>query len=205
MFCASLISLIFLAQSATALSVVSSTLKPPSGFAAHNFGPASSRLDNVLYSAERPGNPPGRDDKVTDEQVIDWIAYVRSHGVTHVIALLDENELANYSNLPQLYRQAGLQFTRQSMNDSNAAATIFQILSDCENRQERVVTHCTGGIGRCGRVCAGWLCVRYGLTPQVATEETLECARTHNINRAGNADLLVDWLQTNGIELPAAK
>ena len=182
----------------SAFSAISPSLQ--SSFAPHNFGPASSRSDNILYTAERPGNPPGKRDLVSDDKVREWIDYIQSRGVAHVIALLDESELDNYSNLPLLYQQAGLDYTRQSMNDVDVAANIYQILQDCDQAQTKVVTHCTGGIGRCGRVSAGWLCVKYGLSAQEATEETLECAAQHNIHRAGNAELLLDWLRTSGIE-----
>jgi hypothetical protein len=167
-------------------------------FAPHNFGPASTR-DTILFTAERPGNPKEKNDPVPDSKVIEWMDYVKARGVNRVVALLDENEMKIYSNLPSLYQNGGLQFTIQSMSDPEAPSKLFNLLQSCAENNESVVTHCTGGIGRCGRVCAGWLCFRYGLTPEEATKETLACARDYNIHRAGNADLLEEWLKTSGL------
>lgn len=161
--------------------------------AIHNFAPASSR-DTFLYSAERPGNPPGKTDAVADETVDEWIAFMKDQGINRVIALLDENELVNYSDLTGLYKAGGLKSHVQPMREQGASDKILTILRDAESASEKVVVHCTGGIGRAGRVTAAWLVDRYGLGAQEATDETLAQATESGTIRKGNADMLTEWL-----------
>jgi hypothetical protein len=159
----------------------------------HNFGPASSR-DTFLYTAERPGNPPGKKDLVPDEKVYEYITFMKEQGVARVLLLLDEQEIAIYSDLLNMYTAGGLLYNIQSMNEEGAAKKVMAILKASEEQGERVCTHCTGGIGRCGRVAAAWLVERYNLTPAVATEETLAQAAASGVTRNGDATALSEWL-----------
>jgi protein-tyrosine phosphatase len=159
----------------------------------HNFGPASSR-DTFLYTAERPGNPPGKKDLVPDEKVYEYIAFMKEQGVARVLLLLDEQEIAIYSDLLAMYTAGGLLYNIKSMNEEGAAKKVMAILKASEEQGERVCTHCTGGIGRCGRVAAAWLVERYNLTPAVATEETLAQAAASGVTRNGDATALSEWL-----------
>jgi hypothetical protein len=162
----------------------------------HNFGPASAR-DTVLYTAERPGNPTGKTDVIPDEKVQEWIAFMKEKGIGRVIILLDDNEFTNYCGdlgLLAMYEAGGLQYNVQSMNAPGASENIMAILQASEKGQEKVVTHCTGGVGRSGRVAAGWLVERYNLTPALATEEALAQGAASGINRKGDASALAAWL-----------
>jgi putative intracellular protease/amidase len=159
----------------------------------HNFGPASSR-DTFLYTAERPGNPPGKKDLVPDEKVYEYITFMKKQGVARVLLLLDEQEIAIYSDLLAMYTAGGLLYNIQSMNEEGAAKKVMAILKASEEQGERVCTHCTGGIGRCGRVAAAWLVERYNLTPAAATEETLAQAASSGVTRNGDATALSEWL-----------
>jgi len=190
----------------------------------YNFGPVSSR-DRLLYTSERPGNDPrNRDAKVPDSDVEEWIRYVKSEGITHVVALLDENELHNYlpTGLLNLYERHGLECFVQPMKHPNAASNIYELLQRCdeynnnsnnnannnnscreEERQQeqheptkpkKVVTHCTGGVGRCGRAAGGWLVRRYRLTPREAADEIVSYASRNGIKRKCDAKLLEEWL-----------
>jgi hypothetical protein len=159
----------------------------------HNFGPASSR-DTFLYTAERPGNPPGKKDLVPDEKVYEYIAFMKEQGVARVLLLLDAQEIAIYSDLLAMYQAGGLQYNMQSMNEKGAAKKVVDILKASEQQGERVCAHCTGGIGRSGRVAAAWLVERYNLTPDVATEEVRAQAATSGVTRNGDASALSEWL-----------
>jgi protein tyrosine/serine phosphatase len=165
----------------------------------YNFGPASQR-DTVLFSAERPGNPPGKTDPIPDERVVEWIQFMqeKEQNIHTVVALLDDNELVNYkpTGLLTLYRKYGLKCQVQSMNDPRAAHNLFRLFEQAETAQQRVVTHCTGGIGRCGRVAGAWLMHRYQLTPEQASQETLQCARHVGMIRACDPVQLKQWLDT---------
>jgi protein-tyrosine phosphatase len=159
----------------------------------HNFGPASSR-DTCVYTSERPGNPPGKNDLVPDEKVHEYITFMKEQGIGRIILLLDENEIAIYSDLLAMYQAGGLQYNMQSMNEHGAAKKIAAILKASEKQGERVCAHCTGGIGRSGRVAAAWLVERYNLTPDVATEEVLAQAAASGVTRNGDASTLSEWL-----------
>lgn len=160
----------------------------------HNFGPASMR-DNVLYTACRPGDPPGKLDAISDESVEEWINFMKEHGVHRVISLLDENEYSNYdADLRKQYADGGLEYLCQEIRQEGAFANISQYIHQAAANEEKVVAHCTGGIGRAGRVAAGWLVHRYGLTATEATEETLSAASKANVIRKGDVIALTAWL-----------
>lgn len=160
----------------------------------HNFGPVSLR-DSVLYTSCRPGHPPGKADPISDEAVQEWIRFMKERGVSKVICLLDDNEYANYdSNLLQLYSDGGLEYLCQAMKSEGASANIINYVEEASSNGEKVVTHCTGGVGRAGRVAAGWLVRHYGLSPEQATEETLTVAKNDGINRKGDVEALSAWL-----------
>lgn len=177
---------------------VSTTSRP-----LYNFGPASTR-DKVLFTAERPGNNPNeKTAKVPDSAVRDWISYVKGKGISTVVALLDDNELSIYepTGLMNLYREGGLQAFVQPMGAPSASNKILDLLRNAEassNTGGGVVTHCTGGVGRCGRVAGAWLVHRYNLSPQQASKETLDCAQRHNMHRNCDPDLLEEWLEVGG-------
>jgi hypothetical protein len=126
----------------------------------HNFGPASFR-DDVLFTSERPGNNK-TNSIIEDDKVQAWIAYMKEKKINHVLCLLDKAELDDYeSDLLFAYKQAGLQCTVQPLgSDRRAAFKVFQILSAAEQRAEKVVAHCTGGVGRSGRVAGMFVFMR---------------------------------------------
>lgn len=185
--------------SASSVGSNAASVKPPPG-ARYNFGPATTIRDGcVLYTAERPGNDPNasKSDKVSDDKVREWISFIKEQGVSRVVALLDENELEPYepTGLMSLYKAGGLDCSVQPMREPGAAYNLFKILLEAEKSNTKVVTHCTGGIGRCGRVCAGWLVFRYGLSPTEATEEVLASAKEYHVTRAGDAGALSKWIE----------
>jgi protein-tyrosine phosphatase len=124
------------------------------------------------------------------------VNFMKDKGVTNVIVLLDENEfdIYDYPGLLNIYEQQGIRFLRQSMDEANASKKIYSFVNNVKNMGGKVVTHCTGGIGRCGRVAAGWLVCEYGLSPEQATMETLEQAKVSGVTRAGDAKKLQAWL-----------
>lgn len=134
----------------------------PSLSASFNFGPASTR-DTILFTAERPGNSSTTTTGVADvAKVQEWIAFMKQQGIANVIVLLDDNELTMYHDpdLLQRYKIAGFEFLVQPMNGQNACQTIMAFILRAESKNERVVAHCTGGVGRASRVAACWLMKR---------------------------------------------
>ena len=76
----------------------------PAGDNALNFGPAST-LDDTVYGACRPGGAPEGGVRIPDAEVAAWAAAVSARGVTRVVSLLDDAELASYDTpLPEQYK-----------------------------------------------------------------------------------------------------
>jgi len=163
----------------------------------HNFGPASSR-DDILYTSERPGGDPGEDGtEISTSLVQEWINFMKTKGVQHVLVLLDDNELDIYQSpgLLTLYQQNGLTVHRNPMGVHGAAERAIQTIRDVEAAKEKIVAHCTHGMGRSGRIAAGWLSIRYGLSTKDATNEALDSARKNGMQRMGHQKALEAWLE----------
>jgi len=165
----------------------------------HNFAPASAR-DAIVFTAEQPG---GTDDTktprpISNEIVNDWIAFIKEQqGIDHVLVLLSDDELEIYAEpgLLALYEMGGLTVHRVSMGAEGASKTAMGIINLVESKDEKIVTHCTGGVGRAGRVAAGWIATKYGLSPTDATEEAMEQAREAGTARLGDEGKLAKWLE----------
>jgi protein tyrosine phosphatase (PTP) superfamily phosphohydrolase (DUF442 family) len=173
--------------------------------ALHNFGPASSR-DSVVFTCERPGGDPGPQTQIkTSEAVNKWIQFMtqEDRNIKHVIILMEEKELSAYEEpgLIQAYQDGGMSVHHVPYSSDKAAEKIMTILKDVETKEERVTAHCTHGMGRSGRVAAGWLVKRHGLTVDEAVEEALSTARTHGVERMGAPRQLKEWLRIQDPEL----
>jgi protein-tyrosine phosphatase len=131
--------------------------------APHNFGLASTR-DNVLYTSERPGNESIEESTMADQdEVNQWMAFMKEQKVTCVIALLDENEyeaVYDRPGLPAMYQDNGFKWLIQPLGHSKSTTAIFKYIKEEEAAGGKVVVHCTGGTGRASRVAAGWLVYR---------------------------------------------
>jgi protein-tyrosine phosphatase len=166
-----------------------------------NFGPASSR-DNTVYTCERPGgDPPEPGAKLVPSKVLPgWIDYIqKKNGVTNVIILLAEDELlAVYEEegLIAAYQAAGMTVHGIPYKSENSASNIYKVLENVMAKEEKVVAHCTHGMGRSGRVAALWLTQHYGLSPEVAIDEALEAARQGGVERMGAPRQLKEWIET---------
>ena len=180
----------------------SSTMEPiftPKTDIPFNFGPTAPR-DTTLYTAERPGNSILSDTvtSVTNEQVQEWIGFMKEQGIGHVLVLLDDNELEVYEEpgLLQLYQDGGLTPHQTPLGEDGAYGKITDILKDIDEKGEKAVTHCTGGTGRAGRVAAGWLTSsKYGLSAEEATKEAVESAIDSGVHRLGNVEKLQKWME----------
>mmetsp|Transcript_2295 Transcript_2295/g.6460 ORF Transcript_2295/g.6460 Transcript_2295/m.6460 type:complete len:208 (-) Transcript_2295:368-991(-) len=173
--------------------------------AERNFGPASTR-DSLVYTCERPGGDSKGAKIATQQEVDQWIAFMTSSGrnVRHVIILMEPNELEKGydDSLIEKYQQGGITVHHIPYSSPQAYAKAMAVLKQVEKannentqqQQQQVVAHCTHGMGRSGRVAAGWLVERYGLSPEQAVEEALAAARTTGVERMGAPRQLQEWM-----------
>lgn len=167
----------------------------------HNFGPASAR-DSIVNTCERPGG-----DKVyegstkipTLEAVSEWIKFMTSpeRNILHVIILLSDDELKAYDDpgLIAAYQSGGILVHHIPYASEKSYKKIMSELDKIErDGNGNAAVHCTHGMGRSGRVAAGWLIHRYGLSVEEAVEETLATARKAGVERMGSPRQLAEWI-----------
>lgn len=163
----------------------------------HNFGPASSR-DAVVNTCERPGGDTKGLKINTREKVSEWIEYMTASepNIQHVFILLTDKELECYENpgLIRAYQEGGISVHHIPYASEQAFQKIMAELDELYSRGENAVAHCTHGMGRSGRVAAGWLVHRYGLSVEEAVEEALEAARQNGVERMGSPQQLKAWM-----------
>lgn len=133
----------------------------------YKFAPAWEN-EQIVFGAARPG--------YTNNKVQDWIEFMKCQDIKRVCCLLPEQQLASYSNLLGTYKQ---EFGNQLVSWTPIAdfhlcdletltQKILPFLIEADKQNEKVVVHCSGGIGRTGHVLAAWLVSVRGLSNQAA-------------------------------------
>jgi protein-tyrosine phosphatase len=141
----------------------------------YKFAPASA-TEPIVFGAARPGY------KI--EEIERWIKFMKTVQIEYVCCLLSASQLKSYPNLLEIYQQEfGVDYLRQVKDQRVCWAPIedFQLvdrevltqqilpfLSIANRNSQRVVVHCSGGIGRTGHVLAAWLVAGRGLSNQAA-------------------------------------
>ncbi len=129
---------------------------------------AASAGETIVFGSARPG--------YTDRQVQAWIEFMQDRDIKRVCCLLPENQLNRYSNLLNTYRDifgkdAILWTPIADFNLVNADVFVDRILPFlmlADRSQQKVVIHCSGGIGRTGHILAAWLVAARGFDRQLA-------------------------------------
>jgi protein-tyrosine phosphatase len=142
----------------------------------YNFAPASNH-EPIVFGAARPG--------YRDEQVSGWIEFMKTQGINGVCCLLPDTQLKRYSNLLDRYRQAfGADQVCWAPIEDFCFATpeclthqILPFLARADQRQEKVVVHCSGGVGRTGHVLAAWLVAGRGFLVKEAIATVKQTGR----------------------------
>lgn len=125
-------------------------ITPRNPAAQHNFGPISFR-EKTLFTAERPGHP--GTGGVPTEIVEDWIRFIKSQGISNVLIIMDDSEFGVYEiDLKDFYQQAGLKVYHIPFSSEDCYERTMALIEEMDRKGEKVVSHCTGGKGRCGRV-----------------------------------------------------
>ncbi|MEH2235781.1 protein-tyrosine phosphatase family protein [Nostoc sp.] len=133
----------------------------------YKFAPAGEK-EQIVFGAARPG--------YTNNKVQDWIEFMKCQDIKRVCCLLDDQQLAYYSNLLDTYKQ---EFGNQLVCPApitdfhlcdlkTFTQKILPFLIEADKQNEKVVVHCSGGIGRTGHVLAAWLVSVRGLSNKAA-------------------------------------
>jgi protein-tyrosine phosphatase len=139
-----------------------------------NFGPAA-RGENTVYGNSRPGY--NQESNIQETAIADWIADMQRQGIQRVCCLLDDEQLGYYeTDLLAAYRQAfgADNVCHAPIPDYHLAdpetltEVILPFLRESEQKGQKVVVHCSGGMGRTGHVLAAWLVHRHGLDVEEA-------------------------------------
>jgi protein-tyrosine phosphatase len=138
---------------------------------------AASENELIVFGSARPG--------YTNKRVNQWIEFMQNQGIQRVCCLLPETQLTRYSNLLGSYRKVfGLdQVCWAPIEDFNFAAPeilvhqILPFLAIANQQNEKVVVHCSGGIGRTGHVLAARLVAGRGFSRKSAIAAVKQTGR----------------------------
>lgn len=124
--------------------------------------------ESIVFGAARPG--------YRDAEVARWIEFMQGHNIKQVCCLLAQTQLIRYRDLLGTYGKIfgcdrvchGPIADFELVDRDILLDRILPFLASANSRGERVVVHCSGGIGRTGHVLAAWLVSGRGLSNQEA-------------------------------------
>lgn len=125
---------------------------------------AADNNEMIVFGAAKPGG--------SQQQVYDWINFMKQQGIQRVCCLLSDSQLARYENLLEIYQsEFGMERVCWAPIEDFQLADletlknkILPFLAIANQQSEKVVVHCSGGVGRTGHVLAAWLVNSRGLS-----------------------------------------
>ena len=134
----------------------------------YKFAPADIQ-ERIVFGAAKP--------RYTPQSVEQWIEFMQSQKIGRICCLLESKSLSHYPiDLLETYKQ---KFGRENVlwqpiadfqlpQSSSLIEQIIPWLICSEENQQKIVVHCSGGVGRTGIVLASWLVARRGFTNREA-------------------------------------
>ena len=134
-------------------------------------------METTVFGAARPG--------YKRDRVMQWISFMQERKINRVCCLLSASHLSRYSNLLDTYRgkfgDSRVCWTPiddfQLVERSTLIKIILPFLIDTQQNQERVVIHCSGGVGRTGQILAAWLVAQRSFSNRDAIATVLRTGR----------------------------
>ena len=129
---------------------------------------SASENESIVFGCARPG--------YSDEQVNKWIEFMHNQDIKRVCCLMTEFQLIRYTNLLETYRQTfGINrvcwtpiYDFDFAKSQTLTQQILPFLAAANQNEEKVIVHCSGGVGRTGHILAAWLVAGRGLSNQAA-------------------------------------
>jgi protein-tyrosine phosphatase len=129
---------------------------------------AASAAEPIVFGAARAGS--------TDRQVRGWIEFMQARDIQRVCCLLAQSQLERYSDLLGIYRDnfgvdriCWAPIEDFKLPDPQLLIDrILPFLDLADRSHEKVVVHCSGGVGRTGLVLSAWLIAKRGFSPTLA-------------------------------------
>ncbi|WP_295618964.1 dual specificity protein phosphatase family protein [Chamaesiphon sp. GL140_3_metabinner_50] len=138
---------------------------------------AASADEPIVFGAARAG--------YSDRQVRDWIEFMQAQNIQRVCCLLTRSQLDRYSDLAGIYRSSfGIDRICwapiedfQIPDPQLLIDLILPFLDLADRSHEKVVVHCSGGVGRTGIILAAWLVARRKFSPKLAIANVKKTGR----------------------------
>lgn len=138
---------------------------------------AASTNEAIVFGSAKPHR--------SDEGVKQWIEFMQSQSIQRVCCLLPPTQLAGYSNLLETYQHTfGLDRVCWApiedfclADQATLTQVILPFLANADKHHEKVVVHCSGGVGRTGHVLAAWLVSGRGFSNQDAIKAVRRTGR----------------------------
>lgn len=141
---------------------------------------------------------PGRKDRgrVLDEDIQD----IKREGVKNVLSLVTEQEFVEYgvTNLKIKLKESGLEHLHISVLDQRVPSfdQLYEILGWIDERiqrDEKVMVHCVGGLGRSGTIAAAYLIWKENLGFETAIQRIRESRSERAIESKEQSQFLMEW------------